>query len=441
MLTVDLLARLAGYNPGLLPTVAFLAVCVGVLGWYWREDRPYRGFKLIGQESGDWSYQKARLRWNSDALDLLRDGFEQTNGKPFQVLSPFGPLVMLHPRMSEEIRNDKRFTFTGFIERLSSRLSAKILLGDRLARSKQWTALSISFASLMFSAGRDLRPWPVLLRPLVHRFLPSLNLLRSQIALAQELMEPELAAARSQTRKDADEKSKDSLSWIEEVRRGREFDVVAGQLFLTFAAIHTTSSILTALMYDLLANPEYFGQLREEIVRVFGEEKGWSKNSLYKLKLMDSCLKETARLHVLGPHMFNRKVEAPVTLSDGTHLPKGVHVSISMWQNRDPAIWGPDADNFDGHRFLRMREQPGQENRWQFVSTSPEWLAFGHGMHACPGRFFASNEMKIVMVHLIMNYDWKIIGEKLPGSMFKSRFVPDVKTVVGCKRREPEIQL
>lgn len=184
---------------------------------------------------------------------------------------------------------------------LSSRLSAKILLGDRLARSKQWAALSISFASLILSAGRDLRPWPVLLRPLVHRFLPSLNLLRSQIALAKELMEPELAAARSQTRKDADEKSKDSLSWIEEVRRGREFDVVAGQLFLTFAAIHTTSSILTALMYDLLANPEYIGQLREEIVRVFGEENGWSKNSLYKLKLMDSCLKETARLHVLGP--------------------------------------------------------------------------------------------------------------------------------------------
>lgn len=25
---------------------------------------------------------------------------------------------MLHPRMSEEIRNDKRFTFTGFIERV-----------------------------------------------------------------------------------------------------------------------------------------------------------------------------------------------------------------------------------------------------------------------------------------------------------------------------------
>lgn len=128
-------------------------------------------------------------------------------------------------------------------------------------------------------------------------------------------------------------------------------------------------------------------------------------------------------------------------LSDGTYLPKGVLVSIATHGTRDPAIWGPVADRFDGHRFLRMREQPGQENRWQFVSTSPEYLAFGHGTHACPGRFFASNEMKIVLAHLIMNYDWMIVEDKPPGSIFRSRFVPDPKTVVGCRARVPEIQL
>lgn len=139
--------------------------------------------------------------------------------------------------------------------------------------------------------------------------------------------------------------------------------------------------------------------------------------------------------------MMNRKVESPMTLSDGTHLPKGVHITVSVHNSRDPALWGPDPMKFNGHRFLRMREQPGQENRWQFVSTSPEFLSFGHGAHACPGRFFASNEMKIVLAHLIMNYDWCVVGDKPPESMFKSRFVPDPKTVIGCRKREPEILL
>lgn len=118
-------------------------------------------------------------------------------------------------------------------------------------------------------------------------------------------MEPELAARR-QARAAGTEKPMDSLSWIDDVRRGRDFDVVAGQLFLTFAAIHTTSSVLAGIMYDLLANPEYFTLLREEIVRVFTEDGGWSKNSLYKLKLMDSCMKESQRLHVIGPRKSHK---------------------------------------------------------------------------------------------------------------------------------------
>ncbi|KAJ3943321.1 uncharacterized protein N0V96_006243 [Colletotrichum fioriniae] len=402
---------------------------------------------------------------------------------------------MLPPSLCDEVRNDKRLTFTGFIDRqwltrypgldilqdglkgeviqeamrknlnqelvylterlreetslilreqlpsskewqevrffpvatqIAARLSAKILLGDRLCRDKEWIAVSINFTGVILRAGRALRAWPVLLRPLVHRFVPTLKYLRSQIKQARRIMGPELAARR--LARDEKERPMDSLSWIDDVRRGREFDVVAGQLFLTFAAIHTTSSVVTAILYDLLAYPEYFTLLREEIVKVFTEDGGWSKNSLFKLKLMDS-------------YIMNRRVEEAMTLSDGTYLPKGTLITVATHNTRDPALWGPEREKFDGHRFLRMREEPGQENRWQFVSTSPEFLAFGHGTHACPGRFFASNEMKIVLTHLIMNYDWRIVEEKPPTSMFVSRFVPDPRTVIGYRARTPEIEL
>ncbi|KXH40775.1 P450 monooxygenase [Colletotrichum simmondsii] len=504
-----------------------ILACLGALGllaWHFREDKPYTGFKLIGKERGEWSYEKARERWNNNAFELLRAGFEETHGRPFQVISPFGPLVMLPPSLCDEVRNDKRLTFTGFIDRvrvyeqnssnlggrsngshgipawisckmgsreksykkpcgrtstknlvmylterlreeaslilreqlpsskewqevrffpvatqLAARLSAKILLGDRLCRDKEWIAVSINFTGVILHAGRALRAWPVLLRPLVHRFVPTLNYLRSQITQARKIMEPELAARR--LARGEKERPMDSLSWIDDVRRGREFDVVAGQLFLTFAAIHTTSSVVTAILYDLLAYPEYFTLLREEIVKVFTEDGGWSKNSLFKLKLMDSCMKESQRLHILGPHIMNRRVEEAITLSDGTYLPKGTLITVATHNTRDPALWGPEPEKFDGNRFLRMREEPGQENRWQFVSTSPEFLAFGHGTHACPGRFFASNEMKIVLAHLIMNYDWRIVEGKPPASMFVSRFVPDPRTVIGCRARTPEIEL
>ena len=37
------------------------------------------------------------------------------------------------------------------------------------------------------------------------------------------------------------------------------------------------------------------------------------------------------------------------------------------------------ADKFDPFRFARMREIPGETLKHQFVTTSPEYIPFGHG--------------------------------------------------------------
>ena len=35
---------------------------------------------------------------------------------------------------------------------------------------------------------------------------------------------------------------------------------------------------------------------------------------------------------------------------------------------------------------------------------------FGYGKHACPGRFFANQEFKVILVQLIMSYDLRLHG-------------------------------
>ena len=72
-----------------------------------------------------------------------------------------------------------------------------------------------------------------------------------------------------------------------------------------------------------------------------------------------------------------------MTLSDGTFLPKGTLVSAAMWAtHHDEAVY-PDADVFDPFRFARMRGAgEGEGTKHQFVHTSPDYIAFGHGKHA-----------------------------------------------------------
>lgn len=42
------------------------------------------------------------------------------------------------------------------------------------------------------------------------------------------------------------------------------------------------------------------------------------------------------------------------------------------------------------------------------VSTDVNHLYFGYGKQACPGRFFAANEMKMILIRFLMEYDIRL---------------------------------
>ena len=69
---------------------------------------------------------------------------------------------------------------------------------------------------------------------------------------------------------------------------------------------------------------------------------------------------------------------ADVDLPGGVHVPTGARLTIDLMAvNRDPEVFGDDADAFDPHRVLG----PG---------VAPWGLSFGLGMHACIGQDLAA---------------------------------------------------
>ena len=119
---------------------------------------------------------------------------------------------------------------------------------------------------------------------------------------------------------------------------------------------------------------------------------------------------------------MNRDICEPLILSDGTYLPKGITVAANAYQiNHDPAVLMSDSDpkSFDGLRYYNMRVQlmrTGLDDKevagkHQFVSVSNSSMMFGYGKHACPGRFFAGNEIKLILAKLLMTFDIKMVPE------------------------------
>lgn len=110
---------------------------------------------------------------------------------------------------------------------------------------------------------------------------------------------------------------------------------------------------------------------------------------------------------------MTRTAEETIHLKDGPSIRKGQKVAISSHSMWDDSIY-PDAQQFNGYRFYNMRQESGKHASAQFVSTSANHLGFGHGAHACPGRFFASTEVKVALCHILLKYDIKLVDTERP---------------------------
>ncbi|TLS27311.1 hypothetical protein PpBr36_04270, partial [Pyricularia pennisetigena] len=297
-----------------------------------------------------------------------------------------------------------------FTRTLAARLSARVFVGPSLCADKAWLAVSAGYAAQCHIAAFKLQSWPRPVRRAVNWFLPECRALRRMVREARRILKPIVAEREGKPRKD-------TISWLQSALRASNltrYTVADFQLGLSLAAIHTTTELLTHALLDIVtAGPELISQLREEIINVFGESSPdgelFTKTRLYSMRLLDSAIKESQRLHTARLGGMGRVALQPVTLPSGLHIPAGAYTTVLLTSHSDPDLF-PSPETYNPRRFLEMRSRPGQDKNWQLVTTSPHHLAFGYGAHACPGRFLAAAEVKIALVRLLMGYDWRVEG-------------------------------
>lgn len=348
------------------------------------------------------------------------------------------------------------------IARTVGQVTSRVFLGEAISRNKEWLSLCETYAVNSFLGVQALLSWPPILRPIVHWFLPECRRVRDLAKSGHRVIQPFIDSHREALRnavknREPLPKMENMIVWMDEVAKGRPFDIADAQIMLSIAAIHTTTEAFAWVVADLIKHPEYSAPLREEITCVLGEG-GWHKGSLHQMKLLDSFIKESHRRHMvdaceLNPQermptpvadltvVMDRLVEKPVKLSDGLMIPADAALMVHATRNTDDAFF-PNANTFDGYRFLKLRSQPGQDGRYQLASTSTEHLGFGIGTHACPGRFFAANTMKLVLAHFVMKYDWKFVDEdpQMRAPFGSSVFVNPMLEVA-VRRRKEEVSI
>lgn len=173
---------------------------------------------------------------------------------------------------------------------------------------------------------------------------------------------------------------------------------------LIFAGHDTTSVTLCRILHVLSLNPERQERLRLELMDARVRRRDISYDELMALPYLDAVLKETLRLYspVTQLHRVPRKdssipLERPVLGIDGEIIDQicvraGTLVVIGAAAvNRDPAIWGADADQWVPERWLRPL--PETVDKADFIRR----MTFMGGGRSCIGFKFAETEIKAVL--------------------------------------------
>lgn len=364
-------------------------------------------------------------------------------------------LARLIPQLKEEVEyitatefpECKEWTavkFQPFSLRCIARTSGRAFVGPAVCRNEAWMDTSINFAVHIFLALVKLQFFPAWLRPIGQYLVSDLTKIRQDTTNAKQMLIPIIEERLRDMECPGYEKSDDLIQWlIDALPEGERRDYQAQaelQVILSAASIHTTNNLLVDCIYDLAANPDVAEELRQEATAVLETDPnaGWArKDSMAKLKRLDSFMKEVQRVSG-NVTSFIRKVRQPIDLSDGTHLPAGTKLLAPQCGISNDARYYPEPERFDALRFFKMRQRSDDDaNRFQFTSISDTNMNFGAGKHACPGRFFAGNEVKMILAYFLINFDIKLKeGESRPkGMMLMMSKTPDPNAEIMFRRR------
>jgi cytochrome P450 len=153
--------------------------------------------------------------------------------------------------------------------------------------------------------------------------------------------------------------------------------------FHFLAGIDVTAAAFQSILVYILSDGEVYKRVVEEIDGFPGEVRvAQLTDILSHCPYYVACIQEALRLCPPAPNILPRLVSPPSMEIDGRHVPSGMEISCSPWiVNRDPSLYGNDAELFRPDRWLGTLEE--RKLLTKYSET------FGYGSRACLGKDLA----------------------------------------------------
>ncbi|KAL2882731.1 hypothetical protein SGCOL_001942 [Colletotrichum sp. CLE4] len=293
-------------------------------------------------------------------------------------------------------------------------LTARVMIDSDAPHNETWVTLTTEYLHAGVTHAHALKFWHPMLRLLVHRFVPGYAEVQRQLNLGRSIVVDAIRKVEEREENGVPEPQPTSVLYhMSRKAPGTSSAVIdmhlKEQLNLAVGGIHTTSAVLTQALFELSAHPNYVPELRKEIIDTLVKFDGeFSKAALWDMHKLDSFIRETHRLSSPNLTTLQRRATEDVTLSDGTFIPSGTKLEFPTFAIHRDSEFFDNAAEFDGFRFLKLRQEHDKDGgKHHYVSARKDMLGWGLGKTACPGRFLADIEIKLIVAFILMNYDIK----------------------------------
>ena len=162
------------------------------------------------------------------------------------------------------------------------------------------------------------------------------------------------------------------------------------------AALDTAVSSLCWALFELARHEDVQDKCRQEVdvlVSEIGSLEALDSDHMVKLKYLTWTLHETMRMYPQAVSVV-RETDREITI-DGVRIPAGAPVDLGIYDvHHNPTVW-PEPETFDPERFSPER----RPKNLQFA-----FFPFGSGSFACPGSFFAKDELRVVLANIVSRF-------------------------------------
>jgi cytochrome P450 len=164
--------------------------------------------------------------------------------------------------------------------------------------------------------------------------------------------------------------------------------------------------------YEIMKDPETKKKVLNEIENNFSVDE--YEKSIDSMKVLNGAYLESNRFHNIGVSLRQAMEDAKVEVNGKSYkIRKGDKLFLMPVSYQDPGLY-ENPEKYNPERYVGVVSDKVKD------SQTP----YGGGIHLCPGRFFAINEIKLFTIILLKYFNCEFVEEKSLGNAETLSYVP-----------------